>query len=209
MTVNWGKVLELCREQLGSPPREIDREQQRYMRVQLPLLMRLFLWLRGDKLSIILRDQRHLWTHGQVVWGHVVQANSLLFSPSNSQTLPANVLYSPDNYFDDRLPQLEDVAHQIFQLKGTSPEEGELKEFARAVTDELARTMRLPLPRSLSGGREVVFTTCFIEPAHLPSGYLCRGFFPLLICPERTDAVMILPARYWSKELRAAWINTD
>jgi len=44
-----------------------------------------------------------------------------------------------------------------------------------------------------------------IQPSHLPAGHLASGFFPLLICPEKTEAVMVLPCPYWPEELREAW----
>ena len=84
-----------------------------------------------------------------------------------------------------------------------------MERFARAITDELARTMRLPLPRSLCQGKESYLTTCLIQPSHLPRGYLATGFFPLVICPEKTEAVMILPARYWPQELRKSWAGEE
>ena len=132
-----------------------------------------------------------------------------MFDPDNRRTLPGNLIYSPDTYFDDRLPQLRQVASGLFELKGTAPGDKELRKFARAITDEMARTMRLPLPRSLSQGREVYFTTCLIQPSHLPDGFLAAGYFPLLICPEETDVVMILPERYWPDELREVWATEE
>lgn len=171
--------------------------------------MRLVFLVKRDKLRIVLRDQFILRDHGRVVWGFLVQANQFLFDPSNRLVLPANVIYSPDPYFDNRVPLLQDAARGLFDLKGTSPNDAELETFAKAITDERARTMRLALPRSLCQGRDAYFTTCLIQPAHLPGGYLASGFFPLLICPEETEAVMILPARYWSEGLYNVWTGEE
>ncbi len=171
--------------------------------------MRVVFWLSGDKLRTILRDQDILRDHGRVVWGFLVQANQLLFDPRNRLVLPANVIYSPEAYFDDQAPELQAVAQGLFQLKGTAPNDDELERFAAAVTDELARTMRLALPRSLCSGQEAYFTTCLIQPSHLPGGRLASGYFPLVICPEKTEAVMILPVRYWPEELRDGWAEQE
>ena len=65
--------------------------------------------------------------------------------------------------------------------------------------------MRLQLPLSISQDREVYLTTCLIQPSHLPGGHLATGYFPLVICPEKTDAVMIVPAWFWPREARWAW----
>jgi hypothetical protein len=206
---SFGEAIRRCRENFGSPPRQLGHENQESFRLQLSFLLRLVFLLSGDKLRKVLHDQPLLRDHGQVVWGFLVQANQILFHPSNRRVLPANVIYSPDTYFDDRVPELQDVAQGLFRLKGTSPRDKELKRFARAITDELARTMRLPLPRSLSEDKEAYFTTCLIQPSHLPGGHLAGGFFPLVICPEKTMAVMILPAHYWAEELRDFWAGDN
>jgi hypothetical protein len=54
------------------------------------------------------------------------------------------------------------------------------------------------------------YTVLFREPGDrvdgsLSGGYLATEFFPLVICPEKTDAVMILPARSWPEELCEFW----
>ena len=138
--------------------------------------------------------------------GCLVQANNRLFDTSNRQVLPANVIYSPDPYFDDKVSALQVTAHKLFELKGTSPPDKELRTFARSITDEFceanapsrchgrcARIERFTSPRSSSIRRG------------LPAGHLATGVFPLLICPEKTDAVMILPSAYWPDGLHEAW----
>jgi hypothetical protein len=201
----FGEMIQRCRDKFGSAPREMERQEQDEFRLRPSFLMRLIFLLSFDKLRRVVRDQNILRDHGQVVWGFLVQANQILFNPKNRQVLPANVIYSPDTYFDNRPEEMQDVAGGFFQLKGTAPGDKEMERFANAITDELARTMKLPLPRSLCQGKEAFFTTCLIQPSHLPQGYLASGFFPLVICPEKTEAVMILPARYWPKELRESW----
>jgi hypothetical protein len=202
-------LIDACRERLGPTPRDLPAAERQGFRLQPSLFMRCILWLTFDKLRVVLRDQDLLRDHGQVVWGQIVQANNALFSPGNRQTLPANVLYSTDAYYDDNVEELEGLAHGMFELKGTVPKDPELRRFAQAISDEMARTMRLEFPESLCEGRQVIFTTCLIHPPHLPGGYLARGFFPLLICPKRTDAVMILPARYWPRVLRRIWTEQE
>lgn len=200
-----GKMIERCRQNFGSAPRDLESEEKRAFRLRPPFLMRFLFLARGDELRTVLRDQNTLRDHGRVVWGFLVRANQTLFRRKNRLVLPANVIYSPDSYFDDRAAVLQDAAGGIFPLKETSPGDDELGRFARAVTNELARNMRLPLPPTLCENREAYFTTCLIQPSHLPGGRLAKGVFPLVICPEKTDAVMILPSRYWPEELRAAW----
>lgn len=201
------EMIQRCRESFGPAPRALAREDQKAFRLRPSFLTRVVFWLIGDKLRSVLRDQNILRDHGRVVWGFLVQANRILFEPTNRQVLPANVIYSPDAYFDDHAPELGDVAGALFQLKGSSPGDEELERFAAAITDERARTMRLALPRSLCSGKEAYFTTCLIQPSHLPGGCLAAGYFPLVICPDRTKAVMVLPAVYWPEKLRDGWAD--
>jgi hypothetical protein len=69
----------------------------------------------------------------------------------------------------------------------------------------MARVLRREMPHSYNGGRSVCFATCFIQPTHLPGGYLKRSSFPIIVSPEETPAMMLLPSRYWPPELVAQW----
>src|SRR5262249_19189053 len=109
-----GELIQRCRKYLGAPPRELVGKEQNYFRLRPSLLMRAVFMLNGDKLGLILRDQHILRDYGRVVWGCLVQANQVLFNPSNRQMLPANVIYSPDTYFDDHLTFLRSVASELF-----------------------------------------------------------------------------------------------
>jgi hypothetical protein len=200
-----GEVIKSCRQQFRAPPRELPPDEQQSFQIRPSWFVKAMLNLTGDKLRVILRHQNILRDSGRVVWGCLVQANDVLFNPNNRQVLPANVIYSPDAFFDGRVSVLQTIAQGLFELKGTRPKDKELRKFANAITNELARTMRLQLPLSISEQREVYLTTCLIQPSHLPAGHLATGYFPLVICPEKTDAVMILPAWYWPEEAQAAW----
>ncbi|OAI39992.1 hypothetical protein AYO40_00860 [Planctomycetaceae bacterium SCGC AG-212-D15] len=203
------QLLDLCREALGPAPRDFSKDEENYFRLRPSLFTRGIFLLTGDNLQTVLRDQHYLRDLGRVVWGFLVQANEVLFKPANQQVLPANVIYSADTYFDDQVPFLQKVASGLFELKGTAPGDKELVRFSEVITNETARTMRLALPGSLCRGKAVFFTTCLIQPAHLPGGYLASGFFPLLICPEKTEAVMIVPYFFWPDELCKLWTAGD
>jgi hypothetical protein len=205
IVASMGEVIRACRESLGKPPRQLSQDERRRFRISPSWFVKAMMNLSGDKLRVILRDQDVLRDHGCVVWGALVQANNSLFDPSNRQVLPAGVIYSPDPFFDGRVSVLQSIAQGLFELKGTVPVDKERRKLARAITGEVERLMRSPLPASITDRREVFLTTCLIQPSHLPAGHLAAGYFPLLICPEQTDAVMILPAWYWPKEAQEAW----
>jgi hypothetical protein len=205
MSDDLGDYLRQCRERFGKAPRELEPAEREYFKVRPSIFTRCVLLLTFDKLRMVLRDHDVLRDHGRVVWGCIVQANQDLFHPANRSTLPANLLYSTDRFYDDAVEELQALAAGLFDLKGTSQDDRELQRFANAISNEMARTMKLQVPEDITDGRRVYFTTALIHPPHLPEGYLAQGFFPLVICPDKTEAVMILPARFWSKEFREAW----
>jgi hypothetical protein len=202
---SFGQLLQRCRQNFGSAPRQLAPGAQAEFRLRPSLIMRMFLVLTRDPLRNFLRDQDLLRDYGRVVWGHLVQANNALYEPSNRAVRPAVLLYSPDSYFDNRVELLGDLASELYDLKGNNAGDPELDRFVAAITDEMARAPRLLLPNSLCDGKEAFFATFLVQPSHLPVGYLAKGMFPVVICPERTEAVMILPAPYWPKELCDWW----
>jgi hypothetical protein len=116
------------------------------------------------------------------------------------------LLYSPDSYFDDHVDVLAEVASGLYELKGSSAGDPEIDQFVSAITNEMSRTARLALPRSLCAGRVAYFANFLVQPSHLPGNHLAQGMFPVVICPERTHAVMILPGDFWPPELRDWWM---
>jgi hypothetical protein len=198
-------LIEDCRKRFEVMSRDPSPADLEGFRIRVPLITRIAWFLIRDKLRIILRDQFELHDRGRVVWGALIQANQLLFDPANLTTLPAAGVYSPDRYYDDRVEELQNIAQTLSELKGTKPKEPRLRRLVDLITNELARALRLPVPEEMCDGREVYLTTFLIQPSHLPDGYLTQGFFPFLISLQTTDAVMVLPARYWPTELVQLW----
>jgi hypothetical protein len=198
-------LIASCRKRfvdLSQDPSPADLEE---FRIRVAFITRVAWFMIRDKLRIILRDQYELHDEGRVVWGALIQANQLLFDPANRTTLPAAGVYSPDRYYDDHVEDLQSIAQTLSELKGTKPKEPRLRRLVDLITDELARALRLQVPEEMCEGREVYLTTFLVQPSHLPDGYLAQGFFPLLIAPRTTAAVMVLPARYWPPELLQLW----
>ena len=198
-------LIRACRDRFGPPPRTLGATEWDACRLNVvPELVAAFR-AKSDPMLGILTDHDALRDRGTVVWGRLVQANQILFDPTNDYTAPANVVYSLDPYFDGRADLLGRIAHGLFARKGTVPGDRELREFVRVVTDERERIMRRELPRGYCGGRSVYFTTCFIRPGHLPVNRIARPVFPLLVNFAETEVVMVVPARFWPPELVARW----
>jgi hypothetical protein len=194
-------LLDTCRENFGPPPRSLTFWERCRLWSPPPA------WLSHsprDELWSIYRTRNPLLRDGQVVWGALVQANSLLFSRGRGDC-PAAAVYSPDPFFDAEPGVLHRIGHWLFELKGTAPADPTLRKLADDITDERKRSMKVQVPESLTNDREVYYTCIMVQRRHLPQGYLADGLFPLIVNPAATQATMILPARYWSRELIDRW----
>lgn len=150
------------------------------------------------------RDQEILLTRGDVVFAHLIQANSLLFQPGDNDA-PAAIVFSSDRYYDDHVDELLTLGHAMFDLKGKTHDDPELERFAKAITDEVSALFNFKLPEKITDGRKVYYSTIVVHRKHLPTKYLKTGWFPVLVQPETTEACMILPSKYWAPNLVKSW----
>ena len=130
--------------------------------------------------------------NGQVVWGHIIQANEQLYEPDDSSNCPAAIVYSIDAYYLAHPEELGDIASMLFDLKGTQTNP-ELQQFSDLLANERETQMYLPIPESLTGGRRVIYTSIMVHRHHLPTNFLSSSLFPLLVAPQQTDATSSYP----------------
>ena len=158
------------------------------------------------RLECIYEHQDLLYTEGRIVFAQIVQANNLLFKPGKSDH-PACVVFSEDIFFDEKVYDLYEIAHSMFELKDTSVDDPDLKIFSDAITDEMTTLFNLQLPIKITNNRVVYYSTIMVCRKHLPTKYLTSGWFPLLTNQNKTKASMILPSKYWPKQLIKKWIE--
>ncbi len=165
----------------------------------------------GDRrFCSLYRDRHLLLTHGQIVWGRIVQANAQLYQPGKEDR-PASIVYSPDPLFNGNVGELVRIARELYELKNKTiehPEMLNLKVFAAAITDEVEALFNVEIPNSIAANHLVYYTTTMIHRKHIPLGYLKAGWFPLVVAPQQTPATMILPCRYWCSTLLQMWCNS-
>lgn len=160
-------------------------------------------WMdKSDALNEVLKKQDLLYTEGTVVWGALIQANKLLFSPGLDDC-PALLVYSNDKYFDARPQELRLIGRKIFALKNTSPSDPDLRDVAQLVSDEMNRSMSFQLPKVFSS-RHINAAAFMVFRKHIPNGVLSAGLFPLLIHPS-TEVVIIVPFEFWPIEMIIMW----
>lgn len=162
-------------------------------------------WMPGDDgLMVTYRQQARLFGAGRVVWGKTVQANNNLFQPG-PDAHPALFVHGLDHTLDDEVDALHELAHEIYALKGTAPDDADEQQVAAGVTDEMSRKGYVPVPRKLAGGLELFTSTIMIHRESLPERFLShQRALPLLLDPD-TGAGLVLPCEYWSAPVLAAW----
>lgn len=161
-------------------------------------------WLtQKDDLRKSFERYPELWLGGKVVWGHVVQANKLLFSPGKGNS-PAEVIYDPSGKLG--WADLVAPASKMYDLKNTKPDDATLRAVADHLTDERDRASGMRVPHAVSP-HGLMMSTLLISRAHLPDNKLTLGYFPLLIHDRLPGVTMVLPSRWWPGDLTDAWLG--
>jgi hypothetical protein len=193
-------ALDRCRLKFGSAPRRFGWYQRWfYLYGSFPK------WLEHDKdLMGFVRAQDDLLKNGMVVWGALIQANQLLFSPGD-ESHPGEVLYCTNPLAKVNVSELQYIAHSLFELKGTKPENPALLPIADYLTDELIRVFGMEVPTFMSPMMDCAISTVLFMRSHLPNQMLSRGLFPIIVSPQAPRYAMVLPAKYWPDDLTAWW----
>jgi hypothetical protein len=194
-----------CANNFGAAPRSISLWYSlTYWRVVRPE------WLYqtpNDELETIFLNLSKLKRKGQVVWGHIIQANSLLFSPGQWDC-PAEVVYSLHDP-DISLEELSEIAGELYALKSTEPAEPERRVIADYLTNEMVRVYGLPVPASISPKLRCQISTTYVVRKHLPKPDRClrQHFLPMIVHPTPPHIALPLPSRYWPKALVEWWTH--
>lgn len=194
--------LEAIRETLGPAPRSFPfLEMWGYLRIKRPR----WAWFRDD-IRQIFWNRTSLLRKGRIVWGHIVQANAMLFSPGELDA-PAAVVYCTQDRRVIDLAELSQIASQLFDLKGKPQfaDEQDRQAFSDRLADEMSRPYGLRVPKSISPRIPCAMSTIFIARKHLPGGYLKKPLLPLLVATTPPHVTMVVPDKYWPKPLFTFW----
>lgn len=168
-------------------------------------------WLNEkDDLRFIYTEQEMLFEKGNICYGSIIQANSILFKSFPPFNCPATLIYSMSPEIEENPYILNEIAHTIFYYKDkplNEVPEG-LREFARVITDELDRSSFYGTASDSEGNTiDIGFLSLMVFRKHLPKSKLCGCTVPLIVAPERCKSIMILPEEYWSENFKKAWIE--
>lgn len=196
------EILHQCAQNLGPSPRKFKFwERFSYLTLDPPI------WLlldNSDELNTVFKYQKELLKNGVLVWGHLIQANTLLFS-EGKDNCPGEVVYSLTPSLLATPEYLSEIAFTLSLLKGTNPTEPDLKYIAHYLTDQFIRVFGLDVPDRLSPQLKCKISTVFFDRKHLPNRIISSSILPLVVNPQEPHVAMLLPEKYWPEELLKLW----
>jgi len=198
------RLLEQCRRNFGPPGRHFSLwDRLTYLRIGRPA------WCdRSDGFGVFFNEKHYLLSHGDVVWGHVVQANDVLFRWGLVDSAAAFV-YAADPHEVVDPDALADAAERLFALRETTPSDPELAPIAEFLADEWARPFGVAVPRSVCPQLGAQISASLVIRRHLPRRRLCGLLLPILLSPREPKVILPLPSRWWPEELVAWWSEQE
>ena len=157
-------------------------------------------------MNIIYQNLKRVYKEGVIVWGHVIQANSMLFD-FGTDDHPGELVYSIDTDNQPEVEELGYVARSLFDLKGTKPESSDLLEIADYLTDERIRVFGLDVPKSISPNYNLKISTTMFIRDFLPKRRLDSSLIPILVLPEPPYVAITLPEKYWPEDFARQWVR--
>jgi hypothetical protein len=208
----WRQWLLECRSLFGEAPRRFDRATEKRLLVNPPWVTKLRF---GDSLAQLVQNGtlRTLFRHGDVVWGHVIQANVELFeSPPSEESYtfdrPGELVFSPFADGADTPLHLEEVAGHLAGLRDAPDLDAELQPWADYLLAETERVVGKRVPNRLTPAKPCFVSTTLFRRGHLPDGVLCNPILPIVVVPQQPYFAMALPRDFWPASLLEWWRDT-
>ena len=195
-------LISACRRNFHEAPRRFSFWARRGdLRLPLPdYLVR----HPEDRLNLFFEHYWDTLEHGEVVWGHVIQANDNLFT-DGSYDHPGEVVYSLEDSDKVDPRELARVARQLYALKGQPQEQEGQARIADYLADEMERVFGLRVPMAIGNKLRYRISTTYFVRKHLPQKRLCASLFPIVVRPSNPFVVVVLPSAYWPEALLKRW----
>ncbi|MBO7369043.1 MAG: hypothetical protein J6U25_02005 [Clostridia bacterium] len=138
---------------------------------------------------------------GEIFYGYIVIANGDLFQRNYySKTLPADIVYSKDEYFESDPLALKKIAEDLCYNYNSDDRIDSLELYKKFITNEM-------LPLDLTDGREVYVTTVMIHRRHLPLNYITDPLLPIIADPLNSTSTFVVDSKYWTEAFVGHSIN--
>ena len=207
----WHRWLMECRSKFGDSPRDFDPSTEQMLLVNPPWVTKLRF---GDALAKLVQNStlRRLFRTGDVVWGHIIQANVELFSPAPSvdsytYDRPGELVFSLGTRGAATPEQLEHVASELGGLKCVDELDDELQSWADYLNAETVRVVGRQVPARISDSAACFVSTTLFRRSHLPEGVLHQPLLPIVVAPQQPYFAMPLPQAFWPRSLVDWWLR--
>lgn len=201
---NADTILDQIRAKIGPPPRKTGWFKPSPWDIPEPDWMKTAP-LEDEPMKEIVSGLKSLWKHGVIVWGHLVRANTGLYT-SGEDDCPGTVIFSPTASDGDAyktLPGLAEKLHQlrasIFPVEEWSVRESEWRE---DLQNDMSYHRGFKLPETWQlGSQDYKGSNVLFHRRHLPDGFIQSRFLPMLVHPI-TSIAQVVPAEVWPAELK-------
>lgn len=194
--------IEFVRQLVGPIPRKFNREIEVYLSIRRPSWM-----ASNDPMGLVFRRQKKIRRDGVIVWAVFVQANQMNFKPGPTD-VGGSMIFSLDPHYDGNPGELQNMAAELYMLKGTDQADADAGTFARMLTIETSRGMGLAVPKRFTGGRKVLHSSMIFPRKHLPNGFVSANILPVWLDTAGGHGLLPVPAAFWPASLLAFWSRT-
>lgn len=200
---NLKNELNIVSVKLGKAPRKFSFWDKLTWMHMLDLYHK---W-EDDELQLITKNWRNLFTHGKLAWGHIIQANSMLFE-EGWENLPGEVLVWTNTESID-FSRLEKSAHYLYSLRTqiTNLKDQEKLFIGKYLEDQLTRVFGHQVPSQMYNADNLFISTTYFVRKHLPHTTIDTPFFPVLYLEQAPKLVTVVPYRFWSEKFLKFWIE--
>lgn len=190
------QVFQQLAQRLGPAPRTF-KFMERFFTNNMTLPQSLI--QSGSMLSVIFQEQKRIFAEGKLGLAAIVQANKAVYENNDFSNAPAVVVHSQDPYYQANPEELQNIAESLYALKESDeqPTDEETVTIQTAIRDENSCTFNAPVAKSMTGGRDVYFTTVIIWRSHLPNNKLEQKLLPVFSAPGQLNGTIIVPSKYW------------
>lgn len=195
--------LPAIRERLGNPKRSLGLFKPSPLEFPEPP------WLKNvspndDQTKLIFHSFKHLWKHGVVVWGYVIRANSLLYSPGSDDS-PGTMIFSSTDTDASALENLPQLARRLNALRECEQPSSDWTqketEWWEDLNDDMSYQKGVRLPAGWQpGNHEYKGSSVLFHRPHLSGGYIQSRLLPILLDPVG-NMVQTISSAYWPEGL--------
>ncbi len=186
MGLDYKKLLEVCRDNFGSPRREFSWWKRRKLRIDAD-------WdTETDEIDKIFERYWEILEYGDVRWGYIIQANNLLYEYGFAEC-PAVILYceGPNPYTSPEI--LEKVNDGVRELVFSKSKNEKLQNIVDHLENHSSRFFGMEIP--ISTHHSFRMSTSLIFRHFLPETTLNFPYLPIVVANDDSGVLVTLP--YW------------